>query len=95
MEPVGMKQNLAIRHLPILCLLGVALLLGCAQVSSPMGGPVDETPPQVLEMTPSSGSSNLQLELLRLRFDEYVVARNASQQLLISPPISGNPEFKT
>ncbi len=95
MEPVGMKHNLAIRHLPALCLLGVTLLLGCAQVSSPMGGPVDETPPQVLEMTPSSGSSNLQLELLRLRFDEYVVARNASQQLLISPPISGNPDFKT
>ncbi|MDA0303588.1 MAG: Ig-like domain-containing domain [Bacteroidetes bacterium] len=76
-------------------LLGLVLLAGCAQVSSPTGGPLDDTPPQVLQMTPPSGTSNLQLESLTLRFDEYVVSRNATQQLLISPPISGSPEFKT
>ena len=32
----------------LLLWLGVA---GCAQISSPTGGPVDEDPPQVLAMT--------------------------------------------
>jgi len=49
----------------------------------------------VLEMTPPNGSSDLQLESLTLRFDEYVVSRNAVQQMLISPPIAGTPQFKT
>jgi len=75
--------------------LGITLVIGCAQVSSPAGGPLDETAPQVLEMTPPNGSSDLQLESLTLRFDEYVVSRNAVQQMLISPPIAGTPQFKT
>ena len=75
--------------------LGIVLVIGCAQVSSPAGGPLDETAPQVLEMTPPNGSSDLQLESLTLRFDEYVVSRNAVQQMLISPPIAGTPQFKT
>lgn len=75
--------------------LGITLAIGCAQVSSPAGGPLDETAPQVLEMTPPNGSSDLQLESLKLRFDEYVVSRNAVQQMLISPPIAGTPQFKT
>jgi hypothetical protein len=75
--------------------MGFALLTGCAQVSSPMGGPVDETPPQVLQMEPPNGVAGLQLETLTIEFDEFVLARNALQQLLISPPIQGTPEFKT
>ena len=77
------------------CFLGIALAIGCAQVSSPAGGPLDETAPQVLEMTPPNESSDLQLESLTLRFDEFVVSRNAVQQMLISPPIAGIPQFKT
>ncbi len=75
--------------------LGIVLVMGCAQVSSPAGGPLDEIAPQVLEMTPPNGSSDLQLESLTLRFDEYVVSRNAVSQMLISPPITGTPQFKT
>ncbi len=75
--------------------LGIVLVMGCAQVSSPAGGPLDEIAPQVLEMTPPNGSSDLQLESLTLRFDEYVVSRNAVSQMLISPPIAGTPQFKT
>ena len=90
---MGMKQgNWSVR---MGWFLGITLVIGCAQVSSPAGGPLDETAPQVLEMTPPNGSSDLQLESLTLRFDEYVVSRNAVSQMLISPPIAGTPQFKT
>ena len=90
---MGMKQgNWRVR---MGWFLGIVLVMGCAQVSSPAGGPLDETAPQVLEMTPPNGSSDLQLESLTLRFDEYVVSRNAVSQMLISPPIAGTPQFKT
>lgn len=90
---MGMKQeNWRVR---MGWFLGIVLVMGCAQVSSPAGGPLDEIAPQVLEMTPPNGSSDLQLESLTLRFDEYVVSRNAVSQMLISPPITGTPQFKT
>ena len=93
MESLGMKHGQ--HRLSALFLMGLTLLGGCAQVSSPTGGPMDETPPQVLEMTPPNETVNLHLESLTLEFDEYVISKNVAQQLLISPPIAGRPLFKT
>ena len=73
----------------------VLLLSGCAQVSSPAGGAVDEDAPQLLSTVPSNGSIKTRPEVLRLSFDEFVLLRNASQQVLISPPIDQPPVFRT
>lgn len=70
---------------------GALVLAGCAQVSSPTGGPVDVEPPRVVAGSPTYGAVNVRPEALVLEFDEYIVARNAASQLLISPPIAPSP----
>lgn len=75
----------------LLLWLGVA---GCAQISSPTGGPVDEDPPQVLAMTPPTDEVQARPRSLRILFDEFVSLKSAQQQLIISPPISKRPTIK-
>lgn len=75
----------------LLLWLGVA---GCAQISSPTGGPVDEDPPKVLVMTPPTDEIQIRPGSLRILFDEFVSLKSAQQQLIISPPISMRPTFK-
>ena len=72
----------------------VLLAVGCAQVSAPTGGPKDETPPVPVRIEPPSESVNLRPERLIMEFDEYVVLRNANQQLVVSPPLARNPEWR-
>lgn len=77
--------------------LFVALALfayGCAQVAAPTGGPVDETPPQVLEVVPAPGTVNWTGGVVRMTFDEYVQVKNVREQWLISPPVSQLPAYR-
>lgn len=82
-------------HFRLALLASVVLVMaGCAQVSAPTGGPKDETPPVPVRVEPSSESVNLRPEQLTMEFDEYVVLRNANQQLVVSPPLQRNPEWR-
>ena len=82
-------------HFRLALLTSVVLVMaGCAQVSAPTGGPKDETPPVAVRVEPSSESVNLRPERLTMEFDEYVVLRNANQQLVVSPPLERNPEWR-
>ena len=67
---------------------------GCAQISSPTGGPVDEDPPQVLEIVPTTDQVNVRPAKLSIVFDEFVALKNPQQQLVISPPILTKPSFR-
>ncbi|MFZ9054272.1 MAG: Ig-like domain-containing protein [Flavobacteriales bacterium] len=73
---------------------GVMVLAGCAQVSAPTGGPRDETPPRVLRFEPPNESVRLQPTELVMEFDEFLALKNPNQQLIVSPPISKQPEWK-
>ena len=73
----------------------VALLLQrCANVVAPTGGPKDDRPPVVVEATPENHSLQFNGKRLELTFDEYVTLENASQNVLISPPLSTKPDIK-
>jgi len=72
----------------------LVVLFGCAQISSPTGGPVDEDPPQVVTMTPPTDEVNVHPASLRILFDEFVALKNPQQQLIISPPIATQPLLK-
>ena len=73
----------------------VALLLkACANVSSPTGGKKDETPPQLVRTLPEEKSRNFKGQTLELVFDEFIQVDNLKQELLITPDIQGNYEFK-
>lgn len=79
-------MNRIVCFVAVLCLLIVAG--GCANIVPPSGGPKDETPPQLLRLSPGDSLTNTRVTELKLTFDEYVTLNNPSQQIQLSPLIS-------
>ena len=75
-------------------MLACIVLASCAQVGSPSGGPIDETPPELVSAFPVLGATEVDGQRLVLGFDEYVKASNWRSQLLVSPPLSGAVELE-
>ena len=75
-------------------MLACAVLVSCAQVGSPSGGPKDETPPQLVAAVPELGATEVDDRRMVLEFDEYVKASNWRSQLLVSPPLDGAVELE-
>jgi uncharacterized protein (DUF2141 family) len=75
---------------PLLLLL---LLGGCARQGNITGGLKDTTPPglDTLQSTPLY-ALRFNERYIRLTFDEWVVLKNAAQQVTISPPLAKNPK---
>ena len=55
---------------------------------------MDEDPPQVLAIKPSTDQVNVRPAKLSITFDEFVALKNPQQQLVISPPILTKPSFR-
>jgi len=72
----------------------IGIAAGCANIVSPTGGPRDTTPPEVIQETPPSGSTNFSENSFTLRFSEFIQTGNLQQQMLISPPLLNPPELK-
>jgi 5-hydroxyisourate hydrolase-like protein (transthyretin family) len=78
----------------VLAVVTALLLKACASVSSPSGGKKDQTPPQLVRTLPGEKSRNFKGQTLELVFDEFIQVDNLKQELLITPDIQGNYEFK-
>ena len=52
-----------------------ALLLGCASVSRPPGGPDDKAPPQIVAVSIDTNATNVTAGQLEIRFDEVISER--------------------
>lgn len=74
--------------------IAACVLLGCAQISAPTGGPKDDTPPVPVRIDPPSESVNIRPDRLVLHFDEFVALRSPQQQLVVSPPLGTAPEWR-
>lgn len=81
------------RHLSILLL--PLLAVACARQGYPTGGPKDETPPQALVTQPANESRHFGSQQFYIQFDEYVVLKNANENVLVSPPLKNKPEYST
>jgi len=81
------------RHLSILLL--ALLAAACARQGYPTGGPKDETPPQALATQPANESRHFGSQQFYIQFDEYVVLKNANENVLVSPPLKNKPEYST
>lgn len=68
---------------------------GCARQGYPSGGPKDSKPPVALGTSPANESRNFAARQFYIQFDEYVVLKNAEQNVIVSPPLSQKPEFTT
>ena len=66
----------------------------CANVVSPTGGPKDKLPPVVLLASPENQSTMFHGKEIHITFDEYVTLNNPNSNILISPPLENNPDYK-
>jgi len=84
-----MKFNLNI----IYSLIIITILVSCATVVRPDGGPKDKTPPVPVKFKPENGSMNLKTDKIVIKFDEYIILKQLTQQLVVSPPMPKNPKI--
>nr|MCS5663754.1 Ig-like domain-containing protein [Flavobacteriales bacterium] len=73
------------------CLTSTVILWQCASIQSPSGGEKDVNPPVVLSSSPEQGATNVNPSLIEIKFDEFFVLKNLSNELLISPPLNEKP----
>lgn len=79
--------------LPALLFL-VVLLMACANIGTPDGGPYDETPPRVVRTSPRFGATSTKATKIVLEFDENIQLSNAMDKVVISPPQANQPEIE-
>ncbi|OUJ76239.1 hypothetical protein BXP70_02970 [Hymenobacter crusticola] len=75
-------------------LSGVALLSGCAAISSPQGGPRDKEPPKLTNSFPTNGARNVKSQSIRLEFSETVQLKDLQKNLVVAPVISDSNRYK-
>ncbi len=88
-----MKQ-IKIKQIISLVIAGL-LVVACASIGSPDGGPYDETPPLFLGSTPEPFALNVKDKRVTLEFDEFIKIEKAAEKVVISPPQLTQPEIKT
>lgn len=65
----------------------ILIISSCAKQSTPMGGPRDEDPPQLLESNPTDQSTEVKPASIELIFDEYIKLDNPTKGIVITPRI--------
>ena len=70
-------------------------LIACARQMPPPGGPLDKTPPRVIDTVPADDSVRVGLDTpIRIRFSEAMDRRSVERALFISPQGSEEPDFR-
>ena len=72
-----------------------ALLVACASIGSPEGGPRDYTPPQVVKTSPAPGTLNFKGNKVEIVFDEIVNLKDQQKKVVISPAPRTQPLIRT
>lgn len=73
-------------------LILLCIILACAKIGSPLGGPKDEDPPVVMKTKPPENSVNYSPDKnIEITFDEYIQLQDIYQELIISPPLEEKP----
>jgi uncharacterized protein (DUF2141 family) len=80
--------------LTILFLFSTFLLIRCARPGNPAGGPKDETPPEVVSEDPPNRTLNFNYTKATITFNEFILLKDPSKEIFISPPMKIRPEFK-
>ena len=68
-------------------------IYSCAAVSTPEGGPKDNTPPELISSNPKSGSLQFKGGEVILSFSEYIDERSISNSINISPRLESPVEI--
>ena len=70
-----------------LLMITLITVLSCARQGSPTGGPKDETPPVFINADPDTLATNVDVNIKEaiINFDEYVVLKEYSKNVVVSP----------
>lgn len=70
---------------------------GCASRGAPQGGPVDRTPPEVIQTIPAPDSIRLPINLARIvfEFSEAMEEGSLTRNVFISPPVEYELKWKS
>lgn len=79
----------------IFTIIGLWLLIGCASVQRPQGGPRDKTPPVLLKASPPNKTKRFAAKEIQLDFDEYFKLTNPYTEISITPFMEKQPEYIT
>jgi hypothetical protein len=81
---------------------GCGLLIGCASVGRPPGGPVDEAPPEVISASIDTNAVGVRAGKLEIRFNEVIAERPAAaggpggpvtlEAIVLVSPRTGTPK---
>jgi uncharacterized protein (DUF2141 family) len=72
----------------------LVILYSCANPVPPTGGPKDLDPPVLLNTIPENKSLNFDGSEISMEFDEYIKEENLLTQLMITPNLKGNYNYK-
>jgi len=78
----------------LILIIPILFFIGCAQPGSPSGGPVDEFPPEVISAVPENYKTSFEDRSIEIEFDEFVTLKSPAQNIIITPPLTKDPEFK-
>ncbi len=90
----GRGHSINSMHLLLLLVAGV-VVSSCARMGRPDGGWYDETPPHVIEATPTAGSAHAKSNKIIIHFNEFVKIDNPTENVVVSPPQLEAPEIKS
>lgn len=80
----------------LLLLLGLfSVVAGCAKQGYPSGGPRDKEPPKSVGCKPENAMRHFDRNQFFIEFDEYVVLKDADNNVLVSPPLKQKAEYST
>jgi len=69
-------------------------LIKCAQQRSLTGGEQDTTPPKILHSIPTNYTTGFIGQTIMMEFDEYVLVKSLSSELVTSPPLRYPVEYR-
>lgn len=72
---------------------GTLAMIACANPVAPTGGPKDTTPPEIIRSVPENQSVNFSSDRVTITFSEFVNLKDINTQLMVSPPLSEQPDF--
>ena len=73
--------------------MGFLLFVSCAAIMPPPGGPKDETPPELVKVTPADGTTYFEGGKVELLFSEYLDESSFERAITILPLLSQKPEI--
>lgn len=69
---------------PAILIIGF-IFFGCANQTTPTGGPQDKTPPRLVQSMPTHNEKNFKGNKVELVFNEAIQLREAKEQIIITP----------